>query len=1084
MSDYGEGPMMSNEMRLAQVQAMQGQEAAAKYAQALADAAAQDAADYAAQEATPEMQAQRAAEKYQADLSAKWNALSPVARQILSQNTSSNWTGQGFGSTQANAEAMADVLAQAGITDINQFGQRTNDQGATEYYNKSTGQTINPEYSKAGGNIWSGTFAGEGSTSYGVQFDAQGNPYFYTQYGGSSNDLAGLLDNPIINIAANVAAAATGGPLGVAALNAAKAVANGGDLGDAIAAAAKGAATAYVGAQIANGVGNLGDQFGAALEYGTDIGSQQTAMLAAQNAGMGTAGDIAGNLAGSTASQLVTGGGKIDPLTALVSSGVNAGTSEVLKNIDGFSDLNSAVQGSISKAVSNILQNGNLTPSQLINIATTTAQEAVNEAKVTDPYFATGAGTGELPSVSEYATVPVKLPDGSVGSFDPSTGTAYNADGTVHASTADTSGNPSVDVAGPTSLPDTSGGYFDAKGVWHADLTNMANPDDLTSETSPTGTAGTTSSDIKDLISGSGEPINIDPNAVIVPSSDNTVVPVDVTGNTDGLPTETPVTLPLVPEVNFGSETNPETPTTPPDLVKKLEDSGLTSTPAKTVDELLAAESPTVASQTEPTPKDYANDGSALAPPKDEQAPAKEVAPVEQPPSLDDFLKTIGITSPSPDTTPPSSNQDILDAIGYTEPATPTETPSATTPDVTPEGPVEVSKPGEVAPVVPTTDPAQELIDKAVADQQESAQEQQPTIDQQTQDLLNELSGGTDNGVTPTDYSNISDILAGGQTEIPPTDYSDISDILSGGQTDTTPADYSDISDILSGGQTDTTPADQENISDILTGGQTEIPTTDLTNGGSGGTNLVGGYIDETNGHWIDTTSGKEVDTGLGGPLNNDNSGNLEFMKDWTFDPGSNKWAWTDPATGETTNYEYETPIRDGPLQTGKDIEDSAGAGPADGTTGVGGGTGTPTGTKVTTGPNTTTPKMPTTPSGIKIPAPIRAPTTPTTPTTPATNVPTTSAGGTTALLALLASLAGTQQSGYMPSVGDVAHIKSNESLFGALPGSEPTPASSAQEKQSDPLAELQSQYEDQQYASGGHVDDFSVDALLHILRS
>jgi hypothetical protein len=70
----------------------------------------------------------------------------------------------------------------------------------------------------------------------------------------------------------------------------------------------------------------------------------------------------------------------------------------------------------------------------------------------------------------------------------------------------------------------------------------------------------------------------------------------------------------------------------------------------------------------------------------------------------------------------------------------------------------------------------------------------------------------------------------------------------------------------------------------------------------------------------------------------------------------------------------------------------------------------------------------------------------------------------------------------YLPGIGDVAHIKSDESLFGAIPGIE-SPASSAQETQSDPVAELLANM-DGEYASGGHVDDFSVDALLHILRS
>jgi hypothetical protein len=46
-----------------------------------------------------------------------------LASQILGQGTTSRWTGEGFGSKEANAREMAKTLAAAGITDINQFGK-------------------------------------------------------------------------------------------------------------------------------------------------------------------------------------------------------------------------------------------------------------------------------------------------------------------------------------------------------------------------------------------------------------------------------------------------------------------------------------------------------------------------------------------------------------------------------------------------------------------------------------------------------------------------------------------------------------------------------------------------------------------------------------------------------------------------------------------------------------------------------------------------------------------------------------------------------------------------------------------------
>jgi hypothetical protein len=141
------------------------------------------------------------------------SAIDKMTQQILGQGTTSKWTGTGFGSAEANARGMAEQLAKYGLTDISQFGTKIVDvperrevatggdeSGGYEYevihpahqkrifYNKATGQEINPDYSRSGGNIWSGTFAGKGSTGFGVEFDEAGNPYFYTQYGGSTSD--------------------------------------------------------------------------------------------------------------------------------------------------------------------------------------------------------------------------------------------------------------------------------------------------------------------------------------------------------------------------------------------------------------------------------------------------------------------------------------------------------------------------------------------------------------------------------------------------------------------------------------------------------------------------------------------------------------------------------------------------------------------------------------------------------------------------------------------------------------------------------------------------------------------------------
>ncbi len=185
-----------------------------------------------------------------------------LVNQILGQNLTSQWQGEGFGSPQANARAMAENLLASGITDINQVGQITkkvdetvipvydyvlsgygDDQqytpvivgyvdskgnpvdaslvktdtayigeGSAETVytapvgtqnvigNKVTGQQIINDYGERGvGNAFSGTYAGSGNTAYRVQFDAKGNPYFYTT-GASSSDIADW--GPILSLAA------------------------------------------------------------------------------------------------------------------------------------------------------------------------------------------------------------------------------------------------------------------------------------------------------------------------------------------------------------------------------------------------------------------------------------------------------------------------------------------------------------------------------------------------------------------------------------------------------------------------------------------------------------------------------------------------------------------------------------------------------------------------------------------------------------------------------------------------------------------------------------------------------------------
>jgi hypothetical protein len=279
-------------------------------------------------------------------------AIDDLVQQILGQGTTSQWSGAGYGSAEANAKDMARILDSIGITDIRQLGKvpvyrpvqevgkeyngisvqvtPPNEEGlgGGEYFyreytgeyepnwgsdggptaitrtvmvpkdkvepsygyidtvgvgdvaydqitrvdknslvskdgkltaktgetfgNKLTGQAVPNTYSeRQTGNFFGGTFAGKGNTGYGVQFQPDGTPVFYTS-GASSNDLANILqENKILNLAANVAAATFGGPLGSAALQ----LAQGKDIKD----AAKAAALTYAGQQVMSGFGGGGD---------------------------------------------------------------------------------------------------------------------------------------------------------------------------------------------------------------------------------------------------------------------------------------------------------------------------------------------------------------------------------------------------------------------------------------------------------------------------------------------------------------------------------------------------------------------------------------------------------------------------------------------------------------------------------------------------------------------------------------------------------------------------------------------------------------------------------------------------------
>ena len=192
-------------------------------------------------------------------------------------------------------------------------------------------------------------------------------------------------------------------------VSAADTVAHGGDLGDAL----QSAATTYV----AQGVGSY---VNSAVDVAVANDLAPESLNAAGNVIKGSAADIAGNVAGSTAAGIVRGQ---DPLQALMSSGISAGTSAVTAQIPGFSELPSAAQRAVASTVSAALSGGD--PSQALVNAAINAGIAEARAQYNSPsdmgMGQIGAASGSFQPSSTYGDGSGAIPtDVQVASTDQS----------------------------------------------------------------------------------------------------------------------------------------------------------------------------------------------------------------------------------------------------------------------------------------------------------------------------------------------------------------------------------------------------------------------------------------------------------------------------------------------------------------------------------------------------------------------------------------------------------------------------------------------------------------------------------------
>jgi hypothetical protein len=272
---------------------------------------------------------------------------------------------------------------------------------------------------------------GKGPFSYGMTLHKGGN--VFEDIGGAVSDagqsvanvvsdvgtsidnavIQPAIDDPagtVVKIGAIAAAPVTGGAslYAIPAYTAAKAIAAGVPLEDAAKMTAISAAAAYAGVSVADYVGTL-------AEFGTDIGSQQTAMLAAQNVGIGTgnvastaAGQIAGGAAGGALVSGATGGDIGQGLLSGATSGaVGAGVGAA---VDAGAGLFNNIASQTNTGSTKMDEFYNTTPvydfSTLLNpVASTNAP--MEDWLAQSGYYDNPAniGTYTPPTASDFSTV-------------------------------------------------------------------------------------------------------------------------------------------------------------------------------------------------------------------------------------------------------------------------------------------------------------------------------------------------------------------------------------------------------------------------------------------------------------------------------------------------------------------------------------------------------------------------------------------------------------------------------------------------------------------------------------------------------
>ena len=362
-----------------------------------------------------------------------------LTNQILGQNTTKQWSGQGFGSAEANAADMASILTGIGITDINQFGKVTKYEPVQELYKTYNGQQVITQTDEEGKTV---NYVRQPTGEYEYDWESGENrPVLktvfvppdaklgsvYGQYDGY--DTVTPVDSSKVTFKDGKAVVAAGETFGNTVTG--QAVPNtyserqtGNAFGGTFAGSgntgyrvdfSQGAPVFYTTGASSNDLVNLfadnpllgavanvaAGYFGgpagvAALQAAQGKGIEdiaKSALLAyvgTEIAGsvsgstelVNTVGADAANVIGRSVGKYVSSEGKADIIQSLVGGAVDVGVGKITDNIEGFGNLSKGEQDFTRSVISTTIKNGgDLSLTDLVDAALTAGTAATKAAK-------------------------------------------------------------------------------------------------------------------------------------------------------------------------------------------------------------------------------------------------------------------------------------------------------------------------------------------------------------------------------------------------------------------------------------------------------------------------------------------------------------------------------------------------------------------------------------------------------------------------------------------------------------------------------------------------------------------------------